>query len=167
MSTPGGIAAVVDCDKDSLAADIEDTLHAGAGLVHASTLKQVVVSHNWAELRQFMWDYVGIARTTKRLEHAQRRIELLREEIREYYSHATSCWSPSSLCVPRSHGGKAVDCTSRETIRNRTAAHQHATPCSFPPTLKIQSCTQTPKGFPLDRVGGDYEVHRQPGAGAA
>ncbi len=47
--------------------------------------EEVVVQHNWREIRRFMWDYVGIVRTTKRLERAAHRVALLRQEVADYY----------------------------------------------------------------------------------
>jgi L-aspartate oxidase len=72
LAHPMPPAPAVPAWDDSLVIDADET---------------VVISHNWDELRHFMWDYVGIVRTNKRLERAARRIALLQHEIHDFYSN--------------------------------------------------------------------------------
>ena len=75
--------------QDILAAPVEPLPHLpqwDASRVRDAD-EEIVISHNWAELRRFMWDYVGIVRTNKRLERALHRIRLLEKEIDEYYAN--------------------------------------------------------------------------------
>jgi L-aspartate oxidase len=49
--------------------------------------EEVVITQIWGEIRRFMWNFVGIVRTTKRLERAKRRVDMLRQEVADYYSN--------------------------------------------------------------------------------
>ena len=75
------IAATIEPDKDLPLLERWDESQV------TDSDEDIVVAHNWDELRRFMWDYVGIVRTNKRLERALRRTELLKSEINEYYGN--------------------------------------------------------------------------------
>lgn len=74
------------CENRHTQTNIPDVPNWDASQVTDSD-ENVVISHNWNELRHFMWDYVGIVRTTKRLIRAKHRVKLLRQEIQEFYSN--------------------------------------------------------------------------------
>ncbi|OIQ24315.1 L-aspartate oxidase [uncultured Vibrio sp.] len=76
--------SIIEQIKD---AELPPTLPAWDESQVSNSDEEVVIQHNWHELRLFMWDYVGIVRTDKRLERALRRIQLLQQETHEYYSY--------------------------------------------------------------------------------
>lgn len=80
-----GLSAVEDILKRPPAPDLPLPAWDESRVTDAD--EEIVISHNWDELRRFMWSYVGIVRTNKRLQRAQHRIKLLHEEINEYYAN--------------------------------------------------------------------------------
>src|SRR5476649_785147 len=82
-----GRAAARSMEEDGFAASGHAPLPAWDESRVSDPDEEVVVAHNWDELRRLMWNYVGIVRTDKRLARAQHRIALLRDEIHEYYAN--------------------------------------------------------------------------------
>ena len=87
MVIPRKVAADIERNFERLR-DIRPDRHAAMNWTTGNATdsdEQVLITHNWDEIRRFMWDYVGIYRTNKRLERAKNRIKLIRKEIEKYY----------------------------------------------------------------------------------